>query len=233
MKALLHRILPFGARLAVHQWRRDAVFRRAWGHFASGAPMSPALWEEMVWGWGNDGWSARHEYLEGVVAAARAARGSILECGSGLSTLVLARIAADRGLRLRSLEHFPEWRKRVRSALRHAGLDDGVVVDAPLGDVAAGIRWYAPAALAGLDPVHLVICDGPPHDVPGGRYGLLPVARSVLAPGAVIMLDDAARPEETAIRARWQAEAGWMGTLIGQDKPYARLVVPAARPTRR
>jgi hypothetical protein len=53
----------------------------------------------------------------------------------------------------------------------------------------------------------LVICDGPPGETPGGRYGLWPVLGQRLAPGAVILLDDADRPGEEEVLRRWSTEA--------------------------
>ena len=49
-------------------------------------------------------------------------RGPILECGSGLSTILLGLLAARRGVDVWSLEHIPEWHARVRSVLESVGI---------------------------------------------------------------------------------------------------------------
>ena len=50
------------------------------------------------------------------------------------------------------------------------------------------------------------IADGPPGNTKGGRYGLLPIMRSRLAPDVVILLDDAERPGEQRVLQQWKAE---------------------------
>ena len=72
----------------------------------------------------------------------------------------------------------------------------------------------------------MVVCDGPPGTTPGGRYGLLPVMGSSLAPGCQILLDDAAREDEKIIAARWAAHLGTEFVFHGTVKPYAELIVP-------
>ena len=64
-------------------------------------------------------------------------------------------------------------------------------------------RWYKmPRDFA------LVVADGPPGDVKGGRFGLLPLLREHFAPGAVVLLDDAERPKERDVLAKWASEFG-------------------------
>jgi hypothetical protein len=64
------------------------------------------LLNELVRGWGNS-WSAQHEFLEASLRETRATDGNILECGSGLSTVLIGAVAQARGLRVWSLEHEP------------------------------------------------------------------------------------------------------------------------------
>jgi hypothetical protein len=49
---------------------------------------------------------------------------------------------------------------------------------------------------------------------------------SRLAPGCVILLDDAVREEERTIARRWQTELGAECTLLEGQSPFIRLVVP-------
>ncbi len=67
--------------------------------------------------WGNEHWSANAEYLDAVAAAACRERGPILECGCGLTTLVLATIARRTGSSIYSLEHDSAWRQETLSTL--------------------------------------------------------------------------------------------------------------------
>src|SRR6187399_1286181 len=62
------------------------------------------LLSDLVNGWGNS-WSARHEFLDACLQHTRKADGPILECGSGLSTLLVGALAQKLGKSVWSLEH--------------------------------------------------------------------------------------------------------------------------------
>ena len=80
--------------------------------------------------WGNEGWSASREYLTGCLAAAHVTRGAILECGTGLSTLLLGIIAGRTGQKVWSLEHDEAWARRIGTCLTRHGIDsvEGCVI---------------------------------------------------------------------------------------------------------
>ncbi len=208
--------------------RRGAVFRGAMEEYLglpAGADAAPELLERLVYGWGNEIMSAMPEYLDASVRAMRGTKGPVLECGSGLSTILLGALAERSGARLCSLEHDRGWAARVRRALRRYRLRGVEVFHAPLRDYGA-FTWYD----APLDRLpgefSLVVCDGPPGDTPGGRYGLLPVLRERLRPGCVILLDDLHRPAERDIASRWARELGVIHEVRGAAKPYAVIVAP-------
>lgn len=153
-------------------------------------------------------------------------RRRIVELGSGVSTVVLARLLNRRrprgDWRLVAVEHDTAWVQRVTDELDRAGIADHVtVVHAPLVPhrfAAGDLRWYDEAAVAaGLDAalagnrIDLLVVDGPPAYVPGfglARYPALPVLRRHLAPGATIVLDDVERPGEQEVMRRWERETG-------------------------
>ena len=173
------------------------------------------------------------EYLSAIVNAAVNARGDILECGSGLSTVLLALAAQNAGVRVWSLEHQPVWKSRVERALRNLGQNHAVcVMNAPLRQF-EGFSWYDTRVLPEGLQFDIVVCDGPPASTPGGRHGLLPLMGAHLMEGATVYVDDANRPDEKAILRRWTEEEGGTFTVEGETKsfgifkPRARLV-PAA-----
>jgi predicted O-methyltransferase YrrM len=139
---------------------------------------------------------------------------TIVELGSGTSTLWSSYALEKRGAggRIVSLDHDPHFAAITRAMLATHGFAHGPaeVRDAPLtADVLAGhpSAWYDPAAIEGVDSIDLLVVDGPPKSSGElARYPALPVLLSRLAPGAIIVVDDAARPEETAIVQRWMAE---------------------------
>jgi predicted O-methyltransferase YrrM len=144
-------------------------------------------------------------------------RREVVELGAGVSTVVLGRLLAPRGGRLTSVEHDPAWARVVRSLLETDGLTERTrLIEAQLEPHALALddaEWYADSALAQLpDGVDLLLVDGPPGNEEGlehSRYPALPALAERLAPGAVVMLDDAGRPGEREIVERWQAEDEW------------------------
>ena len=157
-------------------------------------------------------WSAGADFLTLLVNHVLARRPeTIVECGSGLSTLMLARCCALNGIgRLYSLEQAPEHAVRCRAELSRYGLEArATVLDAPLRPYTLGNErhvWYDLADLPAA-AIDLLVIDGPPGRLaPLARYPALPLLFDRLAPACAIYLDDAARPDEQVILKRWQAE---------------------------
>jgi predicted O-methyltransferase YrrM len=139
-------------------------------------------------------------------------RETIVELGSGISTVVIARLLAERGGTLASVEHDPSWATTARSQLRREGLESVVELSvAPLEphpETWDGAPWYSFDAIASLpDGVDLLFVDGPPGYGEGmahSRYPALPALADRLAPHALVILDDANREPEREIVERWQ-----------------------------
>jgi hypothetical protein len=148
----------------------------------------------------------------------------LVECGCGSSSVILARLLARRGFgHLLSIEHDERTAAYVASQLRREGLEHVArVVFAPLEDHPAALgalHWYAPrrvhdevaAYVERFGLVDLLLVDGPASRDAGWemvRYPALPVLRGVLAPGAAVLADDAGRPGERAVLAKWSEEFG-------------------------
>jgi predicted O-methyltransferase YrrM len=149
-------------------------------------------------------------------------RRRVVELGSGMSTVLLARLLTQRrprgGWRLASVEHDASWAQRVTDQLDRENIGRHVsVIHAPLVPhhlAAADLLWYDDAAVAaGLDAmlrgdlVDLLVVDGPPAFVAGhglARAPALPVFQHRLAPGATVVLDDIDRPGEQEVVRRWE-----------------------------
>jgi predicted O-methyltransferase YrrM len=175
-------------------------------------------------------WGAGAMRPEGLVAVCNDVilngRDRVVELGSGVSTILLARLLTRRrprgGWRLAAVEHDARWAQRVSDQLDSEHLRRHVtVVHAPLVPhrlAAADLGWYDEAAVvAGLDAVlrgdliDLVVVDGPPAYAAGhglARYPALPVLQHRLAPGATIVLDDIDRPGEQEVLRRWESNIG-------------------------
>jgi len=209
--------------------RADLRRRRARHRFAAAltalreiapADPDPELLEELRAGWGDPD-SAPAGLLAAAISHFRAASGEGVECGSGLSTVVLGVYAEALGRRWWALEHHPEWRARVADELARHGLRAARVLEAPLVDH-GGHRWYAvPDELP--ERIELVLCDGPPADRPGlelARYGLLPVLGDRFGERVTVLLDDAGRPGEQSVLALWES-AGLRWSSCSAERQFA------------
>ena len=206
---VIKRVVPASVRSALRALSRELRFRsavRALVRLPEGGAPDRALVERLLDGWGNSGYAADVDFDLAVAGYAAEVRRPVLECGSGLTTILLAALAGRRGVRVRTLEHDTAWLARVRAALAAAGLDRFVeLVHAPLRSY-GDFSWYE-VSFGEAERYSLVVCDGPPGDTPGGRFGLVPVLGDHLAADATILLDDADRSEERTAMARWAT--GW------------------------
>ena len=159
------------------------------------------------------GWAASPDLLQVVVGLLNERRPSLLlECSSGLSTLVLAAHCRRRGRgRVLSLEHDPLYAEKTRAMLRVHGLEPWAeVIDAPLVPLQiAGWTgsWYDLKALPTSIRADMLLVDGPPSSVSSlARYPALPMLVNRLAESAVVVLDDVIRADEIEMVARWHRE---------------------------
>lgn len=168
---------------------------------------SPDVLTELERAWGEDGYRAVGGYLEEVARFATKARGPVLEIGSGLTTLMLGALVGRRGIPVWTLEHHPEYFRYTEQTLKSLDLPNVHLTFAPLRDY-GDFCWYDPPLDALPRDFGLVIADGPPGDVEGGRFGLLPILGSHFAAGVVVLLDDAERAGEKAVLEKWKSEYG-------------------------
>lgn len=117
-------------------------------------------------GWGN-GWCATPELLSTIW---RLAEGRVLECGSGLSTIVLA----AKGCTVTALEHDPMYASFTRAVLDRYGLTADIICK-PLKD-----GWYDYPG----GTFDALIVDGPPR----GNSDRKEVLNRVAAP--IVIWDD-------------------------------------------
>jgi hypothetical protein len=208
---------------SVHGLHRDVVFRQAMKRFmadpAKAVEPTSRVLDRLVFGWGNSGWSGHPEYLQACIVHAFSCTGPILECGSGLTTLLVGHVARLRGLSMWSLEHMPEWATRVGDVLARYGINSVNLYYAPIRDH-GDFDWYDAPLHTMPGHFALVICDGPPSATRGGRYGMSSLLRDRLPSGSMILLDDAERDDETRVAAQWVSEFDMTCERRGEAKPY-------------
>ncbi|WP_170132112.1 class I SAM-dependent methyltransferase [Arenicella xantha] len=182
---------------------------------------SRALMDRIIYGWGNPDWSADSRYLQACAAAALKSNSNILECGSGITTLVMAAVTQSSSIQLLALEHVSQWAERLDSVLRDFGFTNCKVLHVPLTNYQK-FDWYDKRKFDN-GSYSLVVCDGPPGSTKGGRYGLLPIMHKQLQKGSTILLDDCQRADETKILEQWSSEYQLDYKISGTDKKYADI----------
>lgn len=220
-------IIPYRIKAWLKGRRRQLLLRRGISAFLdapSAAADSPRVLSDLIRGWGNEEWSAHREYLEACLTAVRNTSGTVLECGSGLTTLLCGALAREQGRQYIALEHSDVWAARVESFLNRFGISGVQLVRTPLRSYGAA-DWYDLTEANLPETFGLVICDGPPGSTPGGRSGLAVAVGSCLQKGCVIMLDDTHRSEEHALAERWRDELPAALSFHGKQGRFARLEV--------
>lgn len=158
-----------------------------------------------------------------------AGRTRIVECGSGVSTVLLARLLRERGAgALVALEHDAHWAELVREQLRREGLETiARVLHVPL---TGEPPWYGGPGLDEVPAeVDLLLVDGPPAFDPGHDARRAPALgwfAERLVEGATVILDDIDRPGELQVIAGWEESTDWRfaideqtGLAIGRRGP--------------
>ena len=220
--------LPASLRMSLRARHRDFVFWKAMMRFirdpAAAIASGSNVISDLKYGWGNEGWSAPEDYLISCLRHALTCNGPILECGSGLTTILVGVIAQKHNNAMWSLEHLQEWCERVDTYLKKYRIDSVRILMGPLKNY-ADYSWYDPPMDLMPDRFALIICDGPPGGTRGGRYGLAPVLGERLKPGCVILLDDATREQETEIAVRWGVELCASYETIWSSRPFIRMTL--------
>lgn len=141
------------------------------------------------------GWAASPDFLLSLFELSRKIKPRlVLELGSGVSTLVLAKSGAKK---IVSLDHSLEFGEQSRSMLKnHKASGVEVRID-ELEVYPSGFSWYSPQSLKGLAKIDLLVIDGPPSATnPDARFPALEFLLPLLSPKGVVMLDDANRADE-------------------------------------
>jgi len=143
-------------------------------------------------------------------------RQSILEFGSGISTILIARLLKRNQLSTQvvSVEHDVNWCRLIQAQLKSEEAPNSVqIIHAPLlpCDISWDnkLEWFNQQILKDylIDDFDMIIIDGPPacnENLQFSRYPALPFIWDKLKPEFVVILDDANRYGERKIIAQWE-----------------------------
>jgi len=173
------------------------------------------------------GWAGSPDFLLEVADNVTSRKPNVvMECSSGVSTLVIARCLQLNGRgHLYSLEHNPQYAGITRENLRRFGLVEwATVIDAPLEREGSQPPWYARKAIPDtIQEVEMLVVDGPPSPIARHiRYPAIPRLIERFASNAIVMLDDADRADEREAVDRWLNEyPGLTCTRLNCEKGLA------------
>lgn len=157
---------------------------------------------------------------------------TVVEFGSGITTLVIARCLRLNGRgKLISYDHDAAFAEVTRRRAERLGLPHDVRTVRLIPASALGYAgvWYEMPGLP--ETIDLLVIDGPPRPYHPETRGGAGAIFSRLSPGGAILLDDASRPGEQAVAARWRREFPHIqftsvstekGTLIGHRSDKAQ-----------
>ena len=180
------------------------------------------------------GWAASPDFLMVVARLVDEVQPTnVVECGSGVSTITLARLLAGQSdCNIVSFDHNEAFANQTAALLQERGLPDGTgltIAAAPHVEHVIGgetFLWYQTEGVPLPEQIDLLLVDGPivSSDNMLARYPALPLLHDRLSDKAVIVLDDANRPGEQATLKRWLDEfPAWTCEMVGTEKGTAIL----------
>jgi len=153
-------------------------------------------------------WSAAADFLTLMVDFALADKPlNLVECSSGLTTLMLARCCQLSGQgHITSLENGADYAQATIEALKLYNLTEyATVTHAPLINhplQQQTYQWYEINQLS--DNIDFLVIDGPPGFIQSwSRFPALPLLEKYMSKQYRILLDDAGREDEIALVAEW------------------------------
>lgn len=158
------------------------------------------------------GWATSSDFLRRLADEILLSKPEfVVECGSGLTTLVIARCMELNGKgQLYSFEHDPAYKIHTQGLLDKSGIEARVTFSSARlreHNLSKGLfRWYDVSDLpeVGID---MLIVDGPPSHVGTlARYPALPLLSAKMAGTSKILVDDYSRIDEREMVARWLEE---------------------------
>ena len=173
-------------------------------------------------------WKADTAFLWRIVGAVEKLRPrNVVELGCGASTLVVAKaLQRNGGGALYSYDQHAGFVQATREWLQGHGLDASLGCAPIVADRSRWSHcWYDPGSLTVPSSIDLLVIDGPPWALNPFIRGRAEILFDRIAPGGMVLLDDAARPGERVVASRWRRDwpdfrftllPGPKGTLVGE-----------------
>lgn len=151
------------------------------------------------------GWASSPDVLLTLVHSARSSGvRTIVDLGSGVSTLVLAKCAPQA--RVISIDNSPEYAAKTQLLLDSHAITNVDLRVAPLTPHSSGNSWYETSVFADITEIDLLFIDGPPATEDGqARHPAFTELIKKLSAKAIVVLDDAGRDGEKELAEKFAA----------------------------
>lgn len=180
---------------------------------------------ELSYGWGNEVWSASIDCLQDCVKYVEQSKLSILECGSGLSTIVIGLLAKEYGKTVWSLEHIKSWYQQINKTLIKYKIDSVKLIYSPPvehGD----LLWYDAPLKSMPSEFSFVLIDGPAGTTRRCKRNIFPIMKDRFASGCIIIYDDIPKIEDEDDIPGWMSKLNMSSEIRGTVNPYYVFKIP-------
>jgi len=176
--------------------------------------------------WSTERPRISRDYLSHTTRTALDANGPVVECGSGLTTILLGLVAERTGTPVMTFEHDPIHLQRIKAVMETNHIHSVDILHAPLipyGDY----DWYDVSQVSLPDHIQLIVCNGPPQQLTsGGRYGMWPLLESHMKPQCKILLDDYQQTSKRLVTEKWSSSTQLQVESFGRLAPFAEITCP-------
>lgn len=165
------------------------------------------------------GWALSSYILSDIISEVFFRKpGIIVECGSGVSTTVIASSLKKFGKgKIISLDHLSTYAQKTKRNIEIEGLEDSSeVLFAPLRKFQLDkgeFFWYETDELFKIlkgKKIDMLIVDGPPKSLQRlSRYPAVPILKDYLSENCLVILDDANRKDEKQSAEIWANTLGY------------------------
>ncbi|MDH3640633.1 MAG: hypothetical protein OES38_00945 [Gammaproteobacteria bacterium] len=185
------------------------------------------LWQT----WGDDVSPSRVPYIRTSIVEAARASGPILQCGSGLSSLligILCHQAEAPGKNLWILEHDPHWGSVIRSWLAQYEITKAHVISAP-AEQFDGFVSYVMDTSRMPGNFSLALCEAS-SALPSSARGIVERMGEHFDHRCVILARNAKRPRDLKYLADWAKSRRAPFLIQDAAEPYAKIALRDQRP---
>lgn len=139
-------------------------------------------------------------------------RTRVIECGSGISTIIMAKALADQGGRIVSVDHDATWQNLVRKMSGGLECIDFIHTALKSKGIGQEFDWYDQQILyneLGDQKFDMGFVDAPiANRTPQARFPAFPLLKSYFDESFALFLDDTNREGERKIANEWAKEYG-------------------------